>query len=326
MSRHARIATLCQSQAHFPTQEENRSHIFTQLDLALRQSPDLVCLPETFVTAGVARKSVFEIAEPLDGPTLSAAAERARRHRAYILCPLFIRRDEQCFNSAVLLDRKGEILGIYDKNHPVTSSPDYTVFEDGTTPGSSVPVFDLDFGRIGIQICFDIQFPHGWAELARQGARIVFWPSAYNGGFPLQAYAWQHHYYVISASAHTRSRIIDPCGTVLEESSGLVNFLCRDINLDYAVCHSDFNYSIPDRILQTYPGRVLIRDHPDTGHFLIELLDPTLSMARLQEEFGFETAAEYIRRHQSAYKRLAAGQEPLPQNARHGARAMYWKE
>ncbi|MBN1372419.1 MAG: carbon-nitrogen hydrolase family protein [Anaerolineaceae bacterium] len=325
MNTRARIATLCQAQTYFSTPKENRKHIFALLDLALRQSPDLVCLPETFSTAGVARKSVFEVAEALDGPTLSAAAERARRHHAYIICPLFTRRGEQCFNSAAILDRQGEILGMYDKNHPVTSSPDYAVFEAGTTPGASSPVFDLDFGRIGIQICFDIQFPQGWADLAHQEARMVFWPSAYNGGFPLQAYAWQHHYYVISASAHTRSRMIDPCGTILEESGGLVNLLCRDINLDYAVCHSDFNYSIPDRILQAYPGRVLVRDHSDAGHFLVEPLDPTLTVARLQEEFGFETAAEYIRRHQSAYKRMAAGQEPLPQNARHGERAMYQK-
>ena len=91
------------------------------------------------------------------------------------------------------------------------------------------------------------------------------------------------------------------------------------------MCHSDFNYSIPDRILQAHPGQVLIRDHTDAGHFLVEPLNPTLTVARLQEEFGFETAAEYNRRHQSAYKSIAAGQEPQPQNARHGERAMYQK-
>jgi beta-ureidopropionase len=326
MNTRARIATICQARTYFPTADENRRHIFAQMDLVLRQSPDLVCLPETFSAAGVARQSIFEVAEGLDGPTLTAAAERARRHNAYIICPLFTRRGEQVFNSAVVLDRSGEILGIYDKLHPVTSSPDYVVFEEGTTPGASIPVFDLDFGRIGIQICFDIMFPQAWAELAQQGARIVFWPSAYNGGFPLQSYAWLHHYYVISAVAQEKSRMIDPCGTILEESDGLVNGLCREINLDYAVCHNDFNYNIPDRIRAAYPGQVIIRQHADAGHFLVEPLDPALTIAALQEEFGFLTVQEYSQYHQAAHARLVAGQAPIPQAARHGKRAMYWKE
>ena len=43
-----------------------------------------------------------------------------------------------------------------------------------------------------------------------------------------------------------------------------MNVICRDVNLDYAVCHYDFNYSIPDRIMEAYPGRVEIRPHPPT--------------------------------------------------------------
>ncbi|MEA3345852.1 MAG: hypothetical protein U9Q78_06375 [Chloroflexota bacterium] len=89
------------------------------------------------------------------------------------------------------------------------------------TPGSEAKVFETDFGRLGILICFpacadrDISWPEEWAELKRRGAEIIFcphligyrWPSAYNGGFPLQVYAFLHSYYVISATRDS-SRIL----------------------------------------------------------------------------------------------------------------------
>jgi len=119
--------------------------------------------------------------------------------------------------------------------HPVTTSSDYTVFEGGTAPGGRLSdgaalTFDLDFGRIGIQICFDAGFPETWQALADQGARIVFWPSAYNGGFPLRVYAYLHHYYVVSSVRTDKSRIIDPCGTILAQTDDLASIIYRDIN------------------------------------------------------------------------------------------------
>jgi hypothetical protein len=217
-------------------------------------------------------------------------------------------------------------VGIYDKVNPVTSTADYTLMERGVTPGTAVPVFDLDFGRVGIQICFDAGFPETWQVLAAQGAKAVFWPSAYNGGFPLQAYAYLHHYYVISAVRSERSRIIDPCGRILAETDPLCQVIWRDINLDYVVCHSDFNYSIPDRLLQAYPGRVEVRSYKDDAHFVVEPLDGTLTTAQLQSEFGFESTAEYHERHRRAYRALREGGQAPAQEAAHGRRPMYSKK
>src|SRR5205823_2957783 len=129
MGTRARIATLCQAQRFFPSEEQNRAHVMELLDLALSLRPDLVCLPENFSTASVPAADAGELAEPVPGPTTDAAAERARRGRCYVVCPLLTRRDGQLRNSAVILDRSGGLAGIYDKRHPVTSASDYTRFE-----------------------------------------------------------------------------------------------------------------------------------------------------------------------------------------------------
>jgi len=325
MSTRARIATICQSGCFHPTIAENNVEVMARLDLALKQNPDLVCLPESFSAAGVQKETVAELVESIPGPTTDQVAKRARKHGCYILCPVFNQREGHFWNSVVILDRTGYILGIYDKLHPVTSTSNYTQFEQGITPGEYIPVFDLDFGRVGMQICFDALFPDSWAELSRKGARMVFWSSAYNGGFPLQVYAWLHHYYVVSSVSTEKSRIIDPCGTILSETDYQNNVISRDINLDYAVCHYDFNYSIPDRILATYPGQVEIRTHWDAGHFLVEPLDRNLTISRMQNELGFIDIQEYAMRHENAYRELRIGKPPIPQKVAHGERPMYQK-
>lgn len=327
MSTRARVATVCQSHHFFPTVQGNRKHVLGLLDLALGQGVDLVCLPEAFTSAGVTITSAEEVAENVPGPTLDAVAERARAHRAYVICPLITRRNGRCWNSAAVIDRDGGILGLYDKVHPVTTSHDYTVMEHGVAPGQlQPPVFDLDFGRVGIQICFDAGFPETWQALADLGVRLVFWPSAYNGGFPLQAYAYLHHYYVVSSVRSERSQIIDPCGRILAQTDPLANVTWHDINLDYAVCHHDFNYSVPDRILQRHPGRVEVRSYRDDAHFLVQPTDDGLTIAQLQEEFGFESTAQYHQRHREAYQYLRKGEAPPAQRAAHGDRPMYGKD
>ncbi|GIX06894.1 MAG: hypothetical protein KatS3mg115_1297 [Candidatus Poribacteria bacterium] len=321
----ATVATICQGGVFRPTVRENVERMLGLVEEALTYQPDLICLPETFPDVGV-RGSLQERAEPIEGPTVRAFAAKARAGRCYLLCPLHLQEGERVFNVALLLDREGEVAGIYRKVCPVTSSADYTEFEHGVTPGADLPVFDLDFGRVGVQICFDIGFPENWQTLADRGARLVVWPSAYDGGFPLRVYAYLHHYYVVSSTRTGRSRIIDPCGEVLVETSDSNPIAVRRINLDYVVIHLDWNKSIPDRIREKYGSRVAIRQwDPGSAHVVIEPQDPTISCAQLQEEFGFEPTALYHERHRIAYRRLLAGEPAVPQQARHGERPQYSK-
>jgi beta-ureidopropionase len=323
MSRPARIATVCQNGTFYPTADENRAHVIGLLDLAFTVDPDLVCLPETFTTVGT-RGDAAKLAEPVPGPTTDACAKRAKEHGAYVVCPIRTKRDGAQRNSAVIIGRDGGIVGIYDKSQPVTTTQDYTIMERGVVPGpAQPPVFDLDFGRVGVQICFDAGFAEGWQALADQGARLVLWPSAYNGGFALRAYAYLHHYFVVSSVRQDRSRIIDPLGGELVQTDQRLNMVYRDINLDFAVSHWDFNYSVPDAILHRYGARVRVSSDRDSAHFLVEPMDPTISTNDLQQEFRFETTAEYHDRHRRAYEQLRAGRPALDQAALHADRPQY---
>ncbi|RLF00625.1 MAG: hypothetical protein DRJ57_00595 [Thermoprotei archaeon] len=310
--RRARIATVCFASRSFGTVEENRNYALKLVDYALHFKPDIVCLPEAFTTFNV-KGPIHELAEPVPGPTTKLFSKKAREGGCYIICPLMTRRDGKTWNSAIIIGRDGDIVGIYDKVHPVTSTPDYTEFEGGGTPGKDYPVFNLDFGRVGIQICFDICFPEGWSELAKRGAKAVFWVSAYDGGFPLQAYACINKYYVISSVRANKSRIIDPCGRVVAETDWFVNVVYYDVNLDNVVCHYDFNYSIPDMILTKYGGRVRVKSYANEGDnvFTVEPLDESIGIEELKREFGFESLHEYVERHKRAYEFIHRGENRL---------------
>lgn len=321
-----RVATVCQSGRFFASPAENRDYVLSLLRQTLSVRPDIVCLPETFTTVSVPDGPALH-AEPVPGPTTDAAAKIARENSCYVVCPIVTKRAGTMYNSAVIIDRVGAVAGIYDKRQPVTTSADYTVLEHGTTPGSAPnPVFELDFGRVGVQICFDAGFPESWNEIADAQARLVFWPSAYNGGFPLRVYAWQHHVFVVSSVRRDRSAIIDPLARTRAVTDERVPWIYQDINLDFAVCHWDFNYSIPERISATYGDRVEVRSDLDSARFLVEPRDPSITIAQLQAEFGFETVQTYHQRHREAYAAIAAGMPPAPQKALHSDRPQYARE
>jgi hypothetical protein len=105
---------------------------------------DIIVLPET--CRGQNEKSC----EPLDGPTVTAVARLASRYHTYIVCPIDRQEGSRRFNSAVLLDRQGQVVNIYNKLYPVWQVE--CVTNPPVDPGEGVTVYTTDFGRVGFAI------------------------------------------------------------------------------------------------------------------------------------------------------------------------------
>ncbi len=177
---------------YYSTIEENRDRALRYVESAGRRGADLVCLPETFL--GIDNLGAVET---LTGESFAAISQMARRYGVWVVAgSLLVNPDDGCkFNQAIVIDRSGAVVGSYAKVHPMINECE----DRNITPGSNAVVVDTDFGRLGLAICFDIGWPDHWSDLARQGAELVVWPSAYDGGFPLQCYAWLHRYYIVSS-------------------------------------------------------------------------------------------------------------------------------
>ena len=138
---------------------------------------DLALLPEHFAQGEKDPPSVN--CEPLDGRVVSAMARKAREHGTYVGLALRLRDGDVFYNALVMLDRSGELVGVYRKVHPVLI-PDGSL-EGGIAPGRQYPVWELDFGRVGAQICFDVFFEDGWEALDAKEAELVLFTSATSG-------------------------------------------------------------------------------------------------------------------------------------------------
>jgi predicted amidohydrolase len=311
MSRKVRIATVSFQYRGGPTVEANRQRIARLLDQAVAEKPDIIALPETFGQQGVDYTSLDEVAEPVPGPTVDRVAGYAAEHGCYILCPLIVDRGDRFTNEVVLLDRVGAIAGTYAKVHPVVQGAAFDSLEMGVTPGREAPVFDTDFGRIGIQICFDLMFPEPWAELKRRGAEIIFWCSAYDGGRHLSVQAWNHRTYVVSAVQSRYARVFDIMGDVVAETGWHDNVVATTINLDVALFHCDFNASVIPDIRQAYGPDVTLKVWHEEGLFTLETERPDLSVHDVIERFSLDPLDAYLARNKVLQDAIRNG-GPVP--------------
>src|SRR5262245_33653816 len=197
---------------------------------------DLAVLPEVAVN-GEAGEDAFGHAFPLEGPVKETFSRKAREHQCYIVVPMYLleeRPQKQVSNVGILFDRQGKVLGIYRKLHPAVSDSTGSL-EGGITPGKETPVFDCDFGKVGIQICFDIYFDSGWNELARKGAELVIWPSQTPQTVRPAFQALQHRFYVVSSTWRNNASLFEPTGRIAAQIKPPQKFLVHEIDLSYAI-------------------------------------------------------------------------------------------
>ncbi len=255
--------------------------------------PDIICLPEIF-TGATAKE-----AETIPGPTTERLSTLAGQMNSYLICPLHSKRDGKAYNSAVLIDRQGKIAGQYDKIHPVS-----TECEMGVTPGSQPPpVFKTDFGTIGIQICFDINWVVEWKSLKDQGAEIVFWPSAYPAGRLLPSYAWLFKYYVVGSSWRDPATIYDMTGDLVASSGKYEPWAFARLNLEKTFLEIvDYHEKLIE-IKQKYGRKIRISYYHDEDWVTIESLSSDIHIRELLDEYKLVPHWDYIKTEEGLQER-----------------------
>jgi N-carbamoylputrescine amidase len=148
---------------------------------AAAQGAAVVCLPELFRTRYIGQRedhALFDLAEPVPGPSTEALGKVAREAGVVVVAPLFERRAAGLYhNTAAVIDADGEVKGIYRKMHIPDDPAFYEKFY--FTPGDlGFRAFDTRAGRIGTLVCWDQWYPEGARLTALQGANILFYPTA----------------------------------------------------------------------------------------------------------------------------------------------------
>jgi N-carbamoylputrescine amidase len=164
-----------------PQPDQNLEHALAQTREAARRGAQVVCLPELFKTQYFCQRqdpTLFDLAEPIPGPTTARFADLCRELRVTVVVSLFERRAAGLYhNTAAVIGADGNLRGIYRKMH----IPDDPLYYEKYyfTPGDlGFKVFETEAGRIGTLVCWDQWYPEAARLTAMQGADVLFYPTA----------------------------------------------------------------------------------------------------------------------------------------------------
>ena len=251
---------------------------------------DLLLLPETCL----GKEPVLK----MDGDEIRQVSAIANKYKKYIVFPVYRSTEKiKRINSSILFDRAGKITGIYDKVYPYWSEFD---LEPVTVPGDDAPVFETDFGKIGLAVCFDANFPEVWKRLSINGAELVLWSSAYSAGTSLQAHAINHNYTIISSTNTPDCLVYDITGKELFYGQGEdVAVFRNDVDLDRCVFHFNFNVERRDKLLAEKAGEIEMDTELEKEQwFTLRAIKPGVSARALAREYGLEELTAYKLRSQ----------------------------
>jgi predicted amidohydrolase len=278
-------------------QSKSLEEVVAVVDIEGGRGADVIALPEAW-----RGQKDQNTEETLLGPTITAMAVLARKHRTYIVCPIDRKDGDKRLNTAVLLDRDGQVATVYNKVYPWT--PEFLRLKPPVNPGEEVGIHQADFGKLGVAICFDIDFPEVWHQLANQGAELVIWPSAYSGGNALKAHALQYHYYIVTATQAPDCTVFDITGDeILYQKSDGINVSRITLDLDRGVYDRD---AIDGREKCTARREKLFAECGDDVEeekymeredwFVLRAKRPGVSSREIARSYGLVEKAELVRR------------------------------
>ncbi len=249
---------------------------------AAEQGAHIICLQELFASHYPCQEedhALFELAEPIPGPTSQQLQQVAREQGVVVIGSIFERRSAGLFhNSTVVYDADGQDLGIYRKMHIPDDPHYYEKFY--FTPGDlGFRTFATRFGRLGVAICWDQWFPEAARIMALHGAEFLFYPTAIGWLAPekdeygeSQQNAWQtamrahaiaNGVFVAAANRVGRegeiefwgsSFVTDPYGNILQRATNdkdeLLLVPCRRQLVEVARTHWPFLARPPHRCLR----------------------------------------------------------------------------
>lgn len=182
------------------TPQDKREQFAPLIMEAVEKGANLIVLPEslTYYATGL---EYVDCAESVPGPSTSYFGSLAKKYRTHIVAGILERDGHLVYNTAILLGPAGQLIGKYRK----VTLPRGEI-EGGITPGNQYPVFETEFGRVGMMICYDGFFPEVARELAKNGAEVIAWPVWGCNPMLGAARACENHVYVVSSTYTEASR------------------------------------------------------------------------------------------------------------------------
>ena len=222
----------------------------TYIEKIKAENPDFVILPEMFCCPYQTEN--FPIyAEKEGGPVWQQLSGYAKQYGIYLIGGSMPEKDAEgnVYNTSYIFDREGKQIGKHRKVHlfDIDVKGGQTFKESDTlTAGDSDTVFDTEFGKIGVMLCFDIRFPELSRMMVNDGAKVIFVPAAFNmttgpahWELSFRTRALDNQIYMVGCapardvSAGYISIVTDPWGRVIDMLDEKKGILLAELDMDY---------------------------------------------------------------------------------------------
>ncbi|OUQ47985.1 carbon-nitrogen hydrolase [Lachnoclostridium sp. An118] len=247
---------IAQIQSHvYSDKMKNAEQMERRLEELAWQKPDLVMLGEMFCCPYETK--LFPVyAEPEEGPVWRELSRLAKKHGIYLAAGSVPERDGEgrVYNTAYVFDRAGRQIGKHRKVHMFdiqVEGGQHFKESETLTPGDKCTVFDTEFGKVGLCICFDFRFPELARKMVLDGARLILVPAAFNmttgpahWELMFRGRAVDNQCFVAGTScardreagyvAWGHTLLVSPWGDVIEEMDEREGVMVHDIDLSYA--------------------------------------------------------------------------------------------
>ncbi|HNS48758.1 MAG TPA: carbon-nitrogen hydrolase family protein [bacterium] len=283
------------------TVPEHLAAALDQVRQAAAEGAELAVLPEGFAYQdGNPWVGNFQ---PLDGPVVSTLAAEAKRLGIFIAAGQPTRVDGKKYNSIVLLDRRGELAGLYHKAYPTIGEMEDRV---GIRPGPGPVVVETEIGRIGFAICYDLNF----AEL-RLGYRdlkpdLILFCSAFRGGLQSIWWAYETRSYLVASVLDPAGLVVNPVGRVLARTDVWSQTATVTVNLDRAVVHLDYSNRNLAEMRRRY-GKDFDFEWAEAEGVMLVTGRGKQTVAELMEAAGWEPVDDYFDRARRVRQEALAG-------------------
>jgi Carbon-nitrogen hydrolase len=267
-----------------------------QINKVLPDKPDLLILPELCDRPkinSISPAKQIELMQSGNPKFLNYLQGIAKAHNTYIVYPSYrIDSEGNLKNSNSIIDRKGVVIASYDKNHLVIAEST----ELGIQYSDDSLVLDLDFGRVGFAICFDLNFTELLEKYRYKGVEVLIFTSEYHGGLMQNYWAYQLRAFFAGAiRPPAPCSIVSPLGELVAKSTNYHNYISGSINLNYFIVHLDENWDKITLMREKYGNKVSVIDPGQLGVVMVALESEELIREKIIEEFGFLLIDDYLK-------------------------------
>ncbi|HCX61769.1 MAG TPA: carbon-nitrogen hydrolase [Clostridiales bacterium] len=237
----------------YDNKEENVANAVRLIEKVSKEGADFAVFPEMFCCPY--DNSLFKAyGENEGGLAYTALTKAAKNYGMYVVAGTIPELEEdKVYNTSYVFDRKGNQIAKHRKMHLFDidiEGGQYFKESDTLTPGRDVTLFDTEFCRIGLAICYDIRFPELSRLMAAEGAEVIIYPGAFNmttgpahWELSFRARALDNQVYTIGVSpardleatyhSYGNSIVASPWGNVLSRMDEKEGYIIQEIDLDY---------------------------------------------------------------------------------------------